>query len=338
MKTVAIWLIIAFVGIVLYILPEIMKRLYLTAEAFQADVKERADSWKFIQPTGQAMVPVVADNTYVPKRMQDVPTVGPDAGIFESTPSLIEETNAGESTPMLMQGKEAQRTVKAPANMNVVEGFDAPPPGPSPSPAVAAPPPGPSVAAPPPTVASSPLECPLYYNPNINQPPIRSCDGPPVFPPTESRPFPKMLGGTTTRDGLDDDEVAIMNYWLANSDSVQPTWVSELFEKDSLSSSEKTLLANWAKQNTLPSQVVIKSTKNTSTTSSSGTSDTSGTSAGTSTGTGTSTKKTTKCKPKCTSKKACPPPKKPELETCKGPIQMGDYIRKDSIPCWACNL
>ena len=47
--------------------------------------------------------------------------------------------------------------------------------------------------------------------------------------------------------------------------------------------------------------------------------------------------KSKKCKSKTPT--SAPPVVKAPTATCKNaPIEMDDYIRKDSIPCWACNL
>lgn len=54
--------------------------------------------------------------------------------------------------------------------------------------------------------------------------------------------------------------------------------------------------------------------------------------------TSTTCKPKPKPKPKCTSSGSDSGSEGSAAAKCKGPIDLGNYIRKDSIPCWACTL
>ena len=154
--------------------------------------------------------------------------------------------------------------------------------------------------------------------------------------------MPPMLNSATTRDGLDENEAAVMNWWL-NYDNKDPMpgWVRELAGKETLTGDEKKMFGTWAKENTKSSNaVLVKPTVKPAETGSTGSTGSAGSTGSTGTTGATGTKTTKKCKPK----PKCKPSAKDEKEredntpTCKGPIDMGNYIRKDSIPCWSCKL
>jgi len=232
----------------------------------------------------------------------------------------------GGPTPMELQGRQMK---KIPAG-GPVEAFQS---GPSPAPAPAS---GTSTTGPSPASAPAPAPAPgatgsapapasscdlkLTYNPNGS--PVYTCDGKIVDSASKvTGGLPNWLKSATAKDGIDMDEAAIMNYWLANKYEDMPGWVRQFADAETLTDSEKSVLAKWAKDNLKTSQQVVVPTKKTSTSS-------------------TTTSSGKACKPKCPPKDIKCPPKtdKEKAQTCKGPIDMGDYIRKDSIPCWACSL
>jgi hypothetical protein len=319
---IGVWLSIALFGVMVYMFPALMKQLFFVKEQFQARVEESKDAWKYERPTLDERfvdVPKAAANP-IPESQHSASTdfnVGGAGGnSLESQPAPVDFVDA-TMTPMQQQGMQMK---KAPAPTGPLEGFQGT--GPSSSP-VAAPVAAPGAA---PSAALAPTCNPqLTYNPTGD--PVYTCDGKIITTPIGQVPeFPTWLRSATTKDGIDSDEAAIMNYWLANENKDMPGWVKDLASSSTLSASEKKAFATWAKDNTKPSQAVVKPTSGSSASSTSSTSSTGSTGS-----TGSS------CKPKCKPKPTCPAPA-PVAKTCKGPIDMGEYIRKDSIPCWGCSL
>ncbi len=321
---IGVWLSVALLGIVLYMLPTIMKQLFFMKEQFVARVEDSKDAWKFERPTlderftNPAPVVSVAPASD-PMGFQ---VGGAGGNSLESQPAPVHGEQNG-ATPSELQGMQMH---KAPAH-GVVEGYDtaagpspAPAPGSSPTAAPGAAPGAGATLAP----ASAP-SCGYQYNPDPLGQPIYTCDGKIVSKPSGPTPaFPTWLKSSSTKDGIDGDEAAIMNYWLTNDNRDMPGWVKDLAAANTLTESEKKAFATWAKENTKPSQAVVKPTNTTTTTT-------------------TSSGKRCKPKPKCGSGSGsntvtAPPPAPSTATQCKGPIDMGDYIRKDSIPCWACTL
>ncbi len=223
---------------------------------------------------------------------------------------------------------------KAPAS-GPVEGFQAAGPSPAPASVTA----GPSQA--PASVTAGPSQAPtacveqITYNPQGK--PVYTCDGKVVDKRGQSPPMPKWLSSITARDGVDADEAAILNYWMSvDKREDMPGWVQQLASAEKLTESEKKALGAFTKDNVKPSQQIVKPSAGASKTGSTGTSTTG-----------------TKCKPACKPKPKCSTSSgtsggstsdngtelaKPPAAKCKGPVDLGDYIRKDSIPCWACTL
>ncbi len=318
---IGVWLSIALVGIVLYMFPALMKQLFFVKEQFQARVEESKDSWKYERPT--------LDERFVdvPKAAALTPPFevgGAGGNSLESQPAPVDYKDE-DITPMQKQGMQMK---KAPVPVGPLEGFQTT--GPSGSP-VAAP-----VTAPIAAPVTAPVAAPACvpqptYNPTGD--PIYTCDGVVIDNSKGliAPALPTCLKSIATKDGINDDEAAILNYCLANQGKDMPDWATELLSASTLSDSDKKMFATWAKDNIKPSQAVIKPTSSSGSSGSSGSTSSSG---------NTSSGKSCKPKPKCTPKAAANPPAATttESKTCKGPIDMGDYIRKDSIPCWACSL
>jgi hypothetical protein len=318
--TIGVWLSVALLGIVLYMLPTVMKQLFFVKEQFVARVEESKDAWKFERPTLDERFTNPQGPASDPMGFQ---IGGAGGNSLESQPAPLHDKQNGP-TPSELQGMQMH---KAPAH-GVVEGYysasgpsPAPAPGSSPSAASGA---GPSAAPSASPSASLAPTCGYQYNPDPNGDPIYTCDGKIVTKPSGPTPaLPIFLKSASTKDGIDPEEAAIMNYWLTNDNRDMPGWVKDLAAANTLTDSEKKAFATWAKENTKPSQEIIKPTAGT-TASSSGSSSSGSSKCG---------KKSCKPKPTCSS-----PPVPAPATTCKGPIDMGDYIRKDSIPCWACTL
>jgi hypothetical protein len=340
-QAIGIWLGIALLGIVLYMLPALLKQLFFMKEQYMTRMESAKDDWKYERVSVDSFVDVPAEAAKTPDYLQNVPSdfeVGGTGGAsLESQPAPVDMVIQGP-TPMELQGQQMK---KAPAG-GAVEAFQAGPSaapapgsatttGPSPAPAPGTTNrPGPSPA--PATSAAPAPSCELKqtYNPNGDH--IYTCDGKVVDNRGQTPSIiPKCLTSISTRDGIDEEEAAILNYCMAENNP--PDFVAQLLNKNELTGSEKKALATYAKDNVKTSQQIVKPTK------------TSGTSS-TSTSTSTSTGKT--CKPKCIPKetkcgtkdstKENEKEKEKEAKRCKGPVDMGDYIRKDSIPCWACSL
>jgi hypothetical protein len=332
-KAIGVWLTIALLGVILYMLPAVMKQIFFMKEQFVSQMD--SGDWK-----GEVLGPVsgsVSGPEATPSYLQNVPSASKDFEVggtggnsLESQPAPV-DFGADELTPMQMQGMQMK---KAPATQEPVEAFQAGSPNASLSPGTApgpapvtssgsslAPAPGtaPS-AAPSAALVSAPkvADCGYQYNPDPFGLPLYTCDGKIASPPkltTSQLTIPPWLSSTASKDGIDDDEAAIMSWWLSNDGQALPTWVKDLAKADTLTASEKKAFAGWAKENTKVSGTnLIKPT--------SGSSD--------------STSSTSSCKPTCKPKTKCKP--KAESKQCKGPVDMGDYVRKDSIPCWACKL
>ncbi len=316
---IGVWLSVALLGIVVYMLPTVMKQLFFMKEQFVARVEDSKDAWKFERPTLDERFtnPPVQGPASDPMGFQ---VGGAGGNSLESQPAPLDDKQNGP-TPSELQGMQMN---KAPAH-GVVEGYYSAS-GPSPAPAPGS---SPSAGAAPGAAPAAAPTCGYQYNPDPNGDPIYTCDGKIVTKPSGPTPaLPIFLKSTSTKDGIDPEEAAIMNYWLTNDNRDMPGWVKDLAAANTLTDSEKKAFATWAKENTKPSQEIIKPTTGTTSTTSTTT---------------TSSGKRCKPKPKCgsgsgsTSSVAAPPPA-PSTTQCKGPIDMGDYIRKDSIPCWACTL
>ena len=329
---IGVWLSVALLGIVLYMLPTVMKQLFFMKEQFVARVEESKDAWKFERPTLDERFTNPAPIVSVAPASDPMgfQVGGAGGNSLESQPAPVHGEQNG-ATPSELQGMQMH---KAPAH-GVVEGYDTAT-GPSPAPAPGAAPgsspsagaalaPGATLA---PGAALAPVSAPasctpqLTYNPAGD--PVYTCDGKIITNPSGvTSAFPTWLKSASTKDGIDGDEAAILNYWLTNDNRDMPGWVKDLAAANTLTDSEKKAFATWAKENTKPSQAVVKPTTTTTTTTSSG--------------------KRCKPKPKCgsassSSSTVTAPSPAPSATQCKGPIDMGDYIRKDSIPCWACTL
>jgi hypothetical protein len=336
---IGVWLLVALIGIALYLLPEAMKQLFFIKEQFVGSMKSEKEAWKFAATEAYVDVPKEAakpvTDKATPDYLQNIPAnfdVGAAGNaVTESQPASID---GGESnnTPMMKQGQQAQRTVKAPAAQQSVEGFEgSPSPSPSPSPApvtasTTVQPPAPSPA--PVNTPSKPV-CGYEYNADPKGNPVYTCDGKITTPPMgQAPPKPKWLNAAATRDGIDAEEATILNWWLSNDDRSLPGWVQQLANAETVTASEKKAFAAWAAENTKASNAnVIKATTGYSNTSS-----------GSSSASGTKCKPKPKCKPKSGAGSTGSTGTETNTATCKGPIDMGNYIRKDSIPCWACTL
>lgn len=325
-KTIGVWLTIALIGVLLYLLPALMKQLFFMKEQFtsQDAVGWQGEVLADPKTNGQGPSPNYLQN--VPK---DFDVGGAGGNSLESQPAPI-DFGTDDLTPMQQQGMQMKR---APAT-GPVEAFQSEPTAAP----VAAPVSGPveaPVAAP---VATAP-SCGFQYNPDPTGQPVYTCNGRIVSPPTTAPPKPKWLSSTTTRDGIDSDEAAIMSWWLSNDNQTLPGWVEELAKADTLTPSEKKAFAGWAKENTSSKNAnLIKPTTG------------KGSTVGTTSGSTTCKPKKPACKPKdsaagtdgsgasgASGASANGLDDSTEVR-CKGPVDLGDYVRKDSIPCWACTL
>jgi hypothetical protein len=335
-KAIGVWLSIALLGVVLYMLPAVMKQLFFMKEQFVSQMDSgdwRGEVLRSVGNLGSASEPEPSAN---PSYLQNVPSASRDFEVggaggdsLESQPASVDFGTDG-LTPMQMQGMQMK---KAPASGNV-EGFEAAGPGASvPGPGASAPGPGSSSgsgaasgsSAGTPSASCTPQ---LTYNPK--GPPTYTCDGKVIDTPIDKIPaMPAWLKSTTTKDGIDSDEAAIMNYWIANSDNNEmPSWVADMASAETLTPSEKKAFASWAKDNTKTSETIVKPTVGKGSTSST---DSSTSDSDSSCKPACKPKPKTKCKSKAEQASE-------ETKQCKGPVDMGDYIRKDSIPCWACKL
>jgi hypothetical protein len=287
-----IWIFVAVVALLLYLLPVFVKQIY--KEGFQNKVQVREATVKAIEKT-----------EYEPIGSEKINKSEPSNAEFASDVSFADQ-----------QGRIARLTTTAPAGNYVLEGFwqsgttaSGPAPATAPAPA--------PVSVPPPAPAPAPVPAPV------------SAPAPAPRAPTSTISRPVWLNSISTKDGIDADEANILNYWLTYNNQSMPGWVQELAKAQTITESEKKAFSAWVKDNIR--EVVITPTK---------------ASGSTSTQTSNSCEKP---KPKCITKKKCEPkpkcspapaptPTPPAKECPKAPIVRGDYIRKDSIPCWACKL
>ena len=332
-----IWILIAIVGLLLYLSPvmsEGYKQLpnYLTKMPASYDrVSNIAAS---VPATADFRELSIADSQGVVARRTVTAPVGGDP-IVTALEGFAGEPGAAGAPPTGTQPAGAPPTGTQPAG--------APPTGapPTSKQPTAAPSPASKSSSSSSSSNNPPIECRFKYNPyGIH---IFSCDNNPV-PPVKGvlPPVPDWLRSVSTRDGYDAEELEIIDYWLKQQ-NIQAN------PRDFLISVKNETLEYGYGYSSGGTSTGGYGTSGTRSGTRSGT--TSGTTSGNTSG-NTSTGK--KCKPK---KPKCPPKSNSnhtshenELERRLHELQqkyqnelsktadMGDYIRKDSIPCWACKI
>jgi hypothetical protein len=295
MKFVGIWLVLALVGLLLYLLPAFLKEVAI--ERFQAveNAIERIDQPEQTEKD---------EAEEVPSYLQNVP--GTFEGATEkSSPASLDLPVSGPS-PAEQQG----RAMKAP-----VEGFYS---GPSPSSFY--------------SQSYTPSDLDGLLAKLIKE---REAMG---SIPTGDEMFLKSI---TTRDGISSDELQLLQYWVQSkpADEIAGTLDKFVLRNPEIGKEYLTLFA----RNGLPfgnKEEMATSFKKLVTTKS----DLSSVAAPPPPATESS--KCQKPKATCTKPKAaCPIDmrdyiRKDSIPKPKCPSQpdMRNYVRKDSIPCWACKI